>query len=1269
MTKHDPADIFKRARSIAEDALALPEEERGAFIASSCGEDDALRSQVDELLSNAKTSDSFLAETIRSETRDPAQGAMPKQIGRYAIRRVISTGGMGTVYEALQQNPRRRVAIKVIKAGLASSSALKRFEYESQVLGRLNHPAIAEIYEAGTFDDGTGEAPFFAMEYIEGAKPLVEWAQKKHLSTREKLKLFAQVCDAIHHGHQKGVVHRDLKPDNILIDTEGRPRVIDFGVARATDSDMQIATMQTDVGQLVGTLYYMSPEQCEADPDLIDTRSDVYALGVILFELLTGRRPHQLDNVPVYDAARIIREEAPSKMSTLDRTLGGDLDTIVGKALEKDKDRRYQSALELKQDIERFLSNEAIEARPPSLLYQTQVFARRNKALVTSLAVIFIVLAGTTVWSLIERSRADSERSRAEDAATSALASKQAAEEALAEAEVARNRASDEAQRAFLIIKFLSSTLEMANPEYAQGRQMTLPDLLKEASDSIGKDFTDEPIMEANLRRTLGRIQLELAEIESADTNLMRALILAERHLPRGDALRVELTLLIARTRQEQGRYDEVRSRLESIELAIEDESDRDEPLMIEAVVLRGDLAMEELDIASALASYTDAVERARRVLGPDDPKTIEYEVALASGEVIQALLGGEVQTGGAALSIDYAFGDVDRVEEALGALHPVTLSARMADVLTESRTGSPETLKKLELLVDDYDRVFGESHPDSLEIRSLYGFLVMGSGKFEEAASIMWGVYDGFVEKYGPAHPTTLSVASTLGNVLLGVDRAEEAVPLLHAAWDGQRRIWGENDVRTTQAEAVYAIALMMINEFEKADPRFEHSIEGIKALPMSLAGSGYFNQFLVKIMQLLEFEHRAEALAEAERLTRVIFETEDADPKLRGNFLLVLCNLLFENDAREEAAEVGNALIELAPTLFEDQPKLHADGLHYLTRTYSKFDEMELALEMSDMILALLAADDSIEGGLRTNAPCLRGTILVSLDRPEEAIPYFETTIERLKESMGPDAMVTLRWQAELFVAYARAGQNETARTYGRAMLIKALGVMAPDDPRLTEAFPLLLKGFAEHDPEEAIAFFDEVLLACGEEPIARAAAINQVLRSARDADSEDLKLLLYPHVQEACDELLANHATLPEVARLGMVLLMVGIDIEHEEPTFDGRIAGERLVTESMRLLDGLDGAVDEREWLYLTTEFVEETAVELLGEDDPLVRELHAHVLAAQGLMGAAIEAYRTAAITADDQDARRRLLDKADALRTRVEQEKALAAEGDEGEDA
>ena len=321
--------------------------------------------------------------------RSPTQGLPP--IGGYRLLETLGEGGMGTVYKAEQDRPRRIVALKVIKPGVITEEMRRRFDRETQVLGRLQHPGIAQIYEAGTTDQATGGQPYFAMEFVADGRPITAHAAAARLTTDVRLALLAEVCDAVHHAHQRGVIHRDLKPANILVDPTGQPKVLDFGIARVTDSDIQ-ATMQTDVGQLLGTLPYMSPEQVAGDVLDLDTRSDVYALGVVLYELLAERLPYEVAGRALTEVARVIAEEEPASLRTPGRTLDADVELIVRKALEKERTRRYQFAAELAADLRRYLAHEPIEARAPTTIYQLRKFARRHVALVGGVAATVVAL-------------------------------------------------------------------------------------------------------------------------------------------------------------------------------------------------------------------------------------------------------------------------------------------------------------------------------------------------------------------------------------------------------------------------------------------------------------------------------------------------------------------------------------------------------------------------------------------------------------------------------------------------------------------------------------------------------------------------------------------------------------------------------------------------------------------------------------------------------------------------------------------------------------
>ena len=491
-------DRGKQVRSIAEQALCLDGPARAEFLQSSCGTDEALLSEVQALISDAESAGSFMEEppnapTIISDSAPKTSSNHPTKIAHFTIRRVIGSGGMGTVYEGVQDNPRRKVAIKVMRSGVTSRTAQRRFEFESQVLARLHHQGIAQIYEAGTWDDGTGGVPWFAMEYIAGAKTLIDYANARKLGTRERLELFTRICDAVSHGHQKGIIHRDLKPGNILVDANGQPKVIDFGVARATDSDMAVTTLQTDVGQLLGTVQYMSPEQCEADPDILDTRSDVYSLGVLLYELLCDALPYDLESVPVFEAARVIREKAPNRPSTIDRTLRGDVETIVMKALQKDRKLRYQSAHELQRDIQRYLDNEPIEARPPSITYQLKVFARRNRGLFVSAAAIAAILVAATVVSISMAVHATRSATEARAAETGAMANQ----------------------------GFMMHVLAIQTPSIAQGRELTPEDLLLIAGDDINEWFESAPEYIPDQHILIGNFMVRMGMFDEAEKHLL----------------------------------------------------------------------------------------------------------------------------------------------------------------------------------------------------------------------------------------------------------------------------------------------------------------------------------------------------------------------------------------------------------------------------------------------------------------------------------------------------------------------------------------------------------------------------------------------------------------------------------------------------------------------------------------------------------------------------------------------------------------------------
>ncbi len=534
---NEPESQYERAKSLFLAAAELGVgAAREGFLDDACGDDGALRSAVERMLAidDADSDDgdvggggSGSAPLIPATIEEGALQAalakfgsrlgdeetftdtrIPERIGDYEIEGILGEGGMGLVYRARQAEPDRAVALKVIRTGYPTHKLVRRFRHEAAVLGRLRHPGIAQIYEAGTAETAMGAEPFFAMELVEG-KPLIAYADEGGLDVRGRLSLFCEVCEAVQHAHQKGVIHRDLKPANILVEVGGQPKVLDFGVARLADPDMQTTTMHTEMGQLMGTFQYMSPEQARGNPTEVDTRSDVYALGMVLYELLAGRVAYDLAACSIPEALRMIEETTADALSVVDRSLGGDLETIMNKALAKEKDARYQSAHALAEDLGRYLRHETVLARPASTWYQVRKFTERNKGLVvgsvfavTILIVISIAMTMLAIYAMNQTDLVESESARVTRLSSS-----------------------------------ISSVIDSLSPENALAAEKRSTDeLLGELIRQVDNDLEAYPIPAASIRHRVGKIYRQLGWYAESEVHLAAAFDARRELLGMGDA-------------------------------------------------------------------------------------------------------------------------------------------------------------------------------------------------------------------------------------------------------------------------------------------------------------------------------------------------------------------------------------------------------------------------------------------------------------------------------------------------------------------------------------------------------------------------------------------------------------------------------------------------------------------------------------------------------------------------------------------------------------
>jgi eukaryotic-like serine/threonine-protein kinase len=732
------SDAMKE-RDIFVAALAITHlEERDAFLDDACsepGQKERLRALLEE---EAKLG-AFLESPARAAEPAWVDEAPGTVIGSYKLLEQIGEGGMGVVFMAEQTRAvRRRVALKVIKPGMDTRQVIARFEAERQALALMEHPNIARVLDAGTTDSAR---PYFVMELVRGV-PITDYCDKNRLDPAARLRLFATVCLAIQHAHQKGIIHRDIKPSNVMVTlNDGQPvaKVIDFGIAKATAQRLTERTLFTAYGEMIGTPAYMSPEQAEMASVDVDTRSDIYSLGVLLYELMTGTTPIEdarLRTAAIGEIQRLIREVTPprpsSRLSTLGQSatvlagnrgtdpkrlaklLAGDLDWIMMKALEKDRNRRYATAGDFAADIERFLQHEAVVARPPSAAYRLSTFVRRHRGVVmagTAAVMTLLAGAGVATWQAVVANQAK-RTAQAKEAETQA------------------------------VLDFVQDRIFAAARPLGQanglGKDVTLQSTLTAAIPYVDGSFADQPLVEARLRETLGRSFLYLGEARMAADQIERARDILTRILGPADIRTLKSANALADSYRAQGRLDE------------------------------------------ALELSRRTLERRRDLLGPDHPDTLESMSTLAKvygdyGRHAEALKLREAALAG--------------YRARLGPNRLETITSMMN--LANSYAGLGRLREALELdeqALATAKSTFGPDHPDVLPLRNNLALDYAGERRYEDALELHQETLAICKDKLGPAHPTTLMSMHNVAKALSDLKRYEEALKVLQEVFDFQK-------------------------------------------------------------------------------------------------------------------------------------------------------------------------------------------------------------------------------------------------------------------------------------------------------------------------------------------------------------------------------------------------------------------------------------------------------------------------------------------------
>jgi tetratricopeptide (TPR) repeat protein len=809
------APDYARVAEIVAAASAVQGLERARYLAAACAGDAALRADVDALLAQEAHVPGILgtAAGLRAVTGglptdegDAGQEALPESIGPYLVRAVLGEGGMGTVYRAEQVAPiRRDVALKLVRRGLDTDRIVARFGAERQTLALMDHPAIAKVLDAGASADGR---PYFVMELVEGT-PVTTLCESRRLGIPERLSLFLAICAGVQHAHQKGIVHRDLKPSNLLVrEQDGRlaPRIIDFGIAKAIEGDTHAGPLLTMAGDVVGTPEYMSPEQAGILGGGVDTRTDVYALGVILYELLTGRRPRSFVSGSVAEIQRVLAGDAPLRPShaapARARALVGDLDNIVLKAIAFAPADRYDSVEQLSDDVRRHLDGLPVRARAATWPYRTGKFVRRHWAGVAVAAVVTVLLSGSAAVLAVQASRLAAERDRALAAERRALA---------------------EATTAARVTEFLVDVFEVSDPSESRGNSVTVREVLDRGAAQLETGLAEQPEVRATLQDAVGRVYQNLGLPKVAKA-LLEAALAGRRAVFGNDHVSVGESLdRLARLEREIGAGGDVEAMYREA-LAIKRSALG--PSHASVALTLNNLAnaiKDRGDFPAAEALAREALDMRRTLLGPDHPDVAESLHDLGSILFFKGDEPGAEEHVRAALDLDRRIHGEDHPVVAVGwnSLGQVRLAR--GDL-----AGAETALRRSHTLVE---RLYGHEHREvALSLIDL-GDLLAAQGRFDEAEAL-------FQESSGVS--TRLSGRTSHGVAMAEVNLARlnqqrNDLPAAERHFRQYlaicRAIYGAEDQRTASAMSSLASVVRLQGRLDDAEPLARDALAAVRA------------------------------------------------------------------------------------------------------------------------------------------------------------------------------------------------------------------------------------------------------------------------------------------------------------------------------------------------------------------------------------------------------------------------------------------------------